>query len=206
MTRLFGTDGVRGTVGEWPLVPEFALTLGKAAGAVLAADSGQPTVIVGRDTRQSGPMLQSALVAGLLASGADVLELGVITTPGVSWLTHKLGASAGVVISASHNPVEQNGIKFFGPEGMKLPEAVEHEIERPQLVEASRRHHRPDAGEVTQDDRRSRGHRLHRHLAFGEHDVVPPHQPFRFGDDPAHPGASDIELEPGLDPIRPDDG
>ena len=130
MTRLFGTDGVRGTVGEWPLVPEFALTLGKAAGAVLAADSGQPTVIVGRDTRQSGPMLQSALVAGLLASGADVLELGVITTPGVSWLTHKLGASAGVVISASHNPVEQNGIKFFGPEGLKLPQTIEEEIER----------------------------------------------------------------------------
>ncbi len=130
MTRLFGTDGVRGIVGEWPLVPEFALALGKAAGAVLAADSKRPAVVVGRDTRQSGPMLQSALVAGLLASSADVLELGVITTPGVSWLTKRLGLSAGVVISASHNPVEQNGIKFFGPQGLKLPEAVEHEIER----------------------------------------------------------------------------
>lgn len=130
MTRLFGTDGVRGTVGEWPLVPEFALALGKAAGAVLAANSRRPAVVVGRDTRQSGPMLQSALVAGLLASGADVLELDVITTPGVSWLTHKLGASAGAVISASHNPVEQNGIKFFGPEGMKLPQTIEEEIER----------------------------------------------------------------------------
>ncbi len=130
MPRLFGTDGVRGTVGEWPLIPEFALALGRAAGATLAADSKQPTVVVGRDTRQSGPMLQSALVAGLLASGVDVLDLGVITTPGVSWLTHRLGARAGAVISASHNPVQQNGIKFFGPEGMKLPEAAEEEIER----------------------------------------------------------------------------
>ncbi|MBI3241347.1 MAG: phosphoglucosamine mutase [Chloroflexi bacterium] len=130
MSRLFGTDGVRGVVGEWPLVPEFALALGRAAGSVLAAHSKQPTILVGRDTRQSGPMLQSALVAGLLAGGVDVLELDVITTPGISWLTHKLGARAGVVISASHNPVQQNGIKFFGPEGHKLPEALEEEIER----------------------------------------------------------------------------
>ncbi len=130
MARLFGTDGVRGTVGEWPLVPEFALKLGQAAGAVFSANGKRPTVIVGRDTRQSGPMLQSALTAGLLAGGVDVLELGVITTPGVSWLVHKLGAAAGAVISASHNPVDQNGIKFFGPQGTKLAEAAELEIER----------------------------------------------------------------------------
>jgi len=130
MPQLFGTDGVRGTVGQWPLVPEFALALGRAAGTVLAASVKRPTVIVGRDTRASGAMLQSALVAGLLAAGVDVIELGVLTTPGVSWLTRRLGAIAGAVISASHNPVEQNGIKFFDSHGMKLAEGVEEEIER----------------------------------------------------------------------------
>ncbi|MBM4422804.1 MAG: phosphoglucosamine mutase [Chloroflexi bacterium] len=130
MPRLFGTDGIRGTVGEWPLVPEFALRLGQAAGAVLASRaSKRPSVIVGRDTRQSGPMLQSALTAGLLSAGVDVLDADVITTPGVSWMVRRLNADAGAVISASHNPVEQNGIKFFGASGIKLPEAVEEEIE-----------------------------------------------------------------------------
>lgn len=128
--ELFGTDGVRGIVGEYPLVPEFALQLGRAAGEVLASGAGRTTVVVGRDTRQSGPMLQNALTAGLLASGVDVLDAEVITTPGVSWLVRRLGAVAGAVISASHNPVEQNGIKFFGAGGQKLSEAVEVEIER----------------------------------------------------------------------------
>ena len=130
MPKLFGTDGVRGTVGQWPLIPEFALKLGQAAGAVLAADSERALVIVGRDTRQSGQMLQNALTAGLLAAGVNVMDLGVITTPGVSWLTSHLGAAAGGVISASHNPVEQNGIKFFDARGMKLAETVEEEIEQ----------------------------------------------------------------------------
>ncbi|HLB49652.1 MAG TPA: hypothetical protein VJL59_21770 [Anaerolineales bacterium] len=130
MRRLFGTDGIRGTVGEWPLVPEFALKLGQSAGAALANGNKRISVVVGRDTRQSGPMLQSALVAGLLASGVDVLDADVITTPGVSWMVRRLNADAGVVISASHNPVEQNGIKLFGAEGMKLPESVELQIER----------------------------------------------------------------------------
>ena len=129
MPRLFGTDGVRGTVGEWPMVPEFALKLGQAAGAVLARHAKRPAVAVGRDTRQSGPMLHSALSAGLLVSGVDVMALDVITTPGVSWLVQRLGLAAGAVISASHNPVDQNGIKFFGPQGQKLSEAEELEIE-----------------------------------------------------------------------------
>jgi phosphoglucosamine mutase len=135
MSQLFGTDGVRGTVGQWPLVSEFALALGRAAGAVLAADTKRPAVLVGRDTRLSGPMLQSALVAGLLAAGVEVIDLGVLTTPGVSWLIQRLGAVAGAVISASHNPVEQNGIKFFDSRGMKLAESVEEEIER--LIESA---------------------------------------------------------------------
>lgn len=130
MPRLFGTDGIRGTVGEWPLVPEFALRLGQAAGVVLASGGRRASVVVGRDTRQSGPMLQSALVAGLLSTGVDVLDADVITTPGVSWLVGRLNADAGVVVSASHNPVEQNGIKFFGADGMKLPESLEGEVER----------------------------------------------------------------------------
>ncbi len=130
MPRLFGTDGIRGTVGDWPLVPEFALKLGQSAGTALANGNKRISVVVGRDTRQSGPMLQSALVAGLLASGVDVLDADVITTPGVSWMVRRLNADAGVVISASHNPVEQNGVKFFGADGMKLSESVELQIER----------------------------------------------------------------------------
>jgi len=130
MPRLFGTDGVRGTVGEFPMTPEFALALGRAAGFIFSANDKRATVIVGRDTRQSGPMLNSALIAGLLASGVDVMDVGVIPTPAVAWLVRRLNASAGAVISASHNPVSQNGIKFFGASGFKLPEKIEEEIER----------------------------------------------------------------------------
>jgi phosphoglucosamine mutase len=128
-TKLFGTDGIRAEVGEHPLVPEFVLQLGLAVGSVLSEKSHGNTVVIGRDTRQSGPMLQSALTAGLLASGVTVLDAGVITTPGVAYLVRRVGAVAGVVISASHNPVKENGIKFFDQDGLKLPEAVEAEIE-----------------------------------------------------------------------------
>jgi phosphoglucosamine mutase len=130
MPRLFGTDGVRGVVGQWPIVPEFALKLGYAAGQVMTRNVKRPAVVVGRDTRGSGPMLQSALTAGLLAAGVEVLDVDVMTTPGVAWAVKRLGAVAGAVISASHNPVDQNGIKFFGPEGMKLTEALEDVIEQ----------------------------------------------------------------------------
>ncbi len=130
MTSLFGTDGIRSTAGEWPLTPEFVLRLGQAAGLVLNPNGDGITIVVGRDTRASGPMLQNALVAGLLSYGVHVVEVGVIPTPGVAWLLRSLKAEAGVVISASHNPVEQNGVKFFGANGQKLRQALEEEIER----------------------------------------------------------------------------
>jgi len=125
----FGTDGIRGTVGKTPLVPEFITKLGYAAGVVLSRRGSHPTFVIGRDTRQSGEMLQSALTTGLLASGATVIDLGVITTPGVAFMVRKISAEAGVVISASHNPVAQNGIKFFDADALKLSESIELEIE-----------------------------------------------------------------------------
>jgi phosphoglucosamine mutase len=127
--KYFGTDGVRGHVGQYPLVPEFVTRLGYAAGAVLARHAAHPTFVIGRDTRQSGEMLQSALTTGLLASGATVVDLGVITTPGVAFMVCKMSAEAGIVISASHNPVNENGIKIFDEQALKLNEAVELEIE-----------------------------------------------------------------------------
>lgn len=134
--RYFGTDGIRGAVGKPPLVPDFVTRLGYAAGAVLSRTSGShPTFLIGRDTRQSGEMLQSALTTGLLASGATVVDLGVITTPGVAFMVQKMNAQAGVVISASHNPVSENGIKFFNAEAVKLDEEIELEIES--LLETS---------------------------------------------------------------------
>ncbi len=136
MERLFGTDGIRGSIGEWPLVPEFFLKLGLAAGLVLKKEVGagnlqkDTTMIIGRDTRRSGAMLQSALSAGLLAAGVHVIDAGIIPTPGVAWLVRYLNIDAGCVISASHNPVEQNGVKFFNNGGRKLSENIEDEIEK----------------------------------------------------------------------------
>ena len=129
MKKLFGTDGIRGTVGNFPLEPEFVMRLGQAAGVVLSHNKKKPVFLIGRDTRESGEMLQSALTAGLLASGADVLDVGVMTTPGVSWLTRRLGMTSGIVISASHNPLAQNGIKFFNAYGEKLSAEEESIIE-----------------------------------------------------------------------------
>jgi len=127
--KFFGTDGIRGKVGEHPLVPEFVLKLGQAAGTVLGNNLSRPTIVIGRDTRASGIMLQNALTAGLLASGIDVIDAGEIPTPGVAYLVRRLEAVAGAVISASHNPASENGIKFFDQGGFKLPEVVEIEIE-----------------------------------------------------------------------------
>jgi phosphoglucosamine mutase len=128
--QYFGTDGIRGTAGTAPMSAEFVLKLGRAAGLVLGGEiTRRPTFVVGRDTRSSGLMLQSALVAGLLASGADVVDLGVLPTPAIAFLTQKTGAQAGVVISASHNPAAENGIKFLSSQGTKLPEEIELEIE-----------------------------------------------------------------------------
>ena len=133
--KYFGTDGVRGKVGEEPITPEFAMRLGYAAGKVLVAaehdalHGEHPAVLIGKDTRISGYMLESALQAGLTAAGVDVRLTGPMPTPGIAYLTRALRLQAGVVISASHNPYEDNGIKFFSASGTKLPDAVELAIE-----------------------------------------------------------------------------
>jgi phosphoglucosamine mutase len=127
----FGTDGIRGTVGASPMTPDFVLRLGYAAGKVLAARDGQrAAVLIGKDTRISGYMIEAALEAGFSAAGIDVLLCGPLPTPGVAYLTRALRLAAGVVISASHNPFPDNGIKFFSGDGYKLPDAAEAEIER----------------------------------------------------------------------------
>ena len=128
--KYFGTDGIRGQVGEWPITAEFMLKLGRAAGTVLAGKNGKATVVIGKDTRVSGYMFESALEAGLVAAGADVRLLGPMPTPAVAYLTRSLRASAGIVISASHNPHQDNGVKFFSASGEKLDDAVELAIER----------------------------------------------------------------------------
>jgi phosphoglucosamine mutase len=129
--RYFGTDGVRGTVGEAPITPEFVLKLGQAAGRALTrvAEGHRPTVLIGKDTRISGYMLEAALEAGLSSAGVDVVLCGPLPTPGVAYLTRALRLDAGIVISASHNPYPDNGIKFFSARGTKLPDAVEARIE-----------------------------------------------------------------------------
>src|SRR5690606_15994775 len=141
--KYFGTDGIRGRVGEAPVTPDFVLRLGYAAGKVLAGAEGatiegaaqlagasaRPTVIVGKDTRVSGYMLEAALQAGFSAAGVDVLRSGPIPTPAIAYLTRALRLQAGVVISASHNPYQDNGIKFFAADGNKLPDEVEAAIE-----------------------------------------------------------------------------
>lgn len=129
--KYFGTDGIRGRVGEHPITADFILKLGWAAGKVLTkhADGKKNRVIIGKDTRVSGYMFESALEAGLIAAGVDVDLLGPMPTPAIAYLTRTFRAAAGIVISASHNPVEDNGIKFFAADGYKLPDDVELEIE-----------------------------------------------------------------------------
>ena len=131
MTRkYFGTDGIRGKVGEYPVTADFVLKLGWAAGTVLTRHTqGKKRVLIGKDTRVSGYMFESALEAGLIAAGVDVDMLGPMPTPAIAYLTRTFRAAAGIVISASHNPVEDNGIKFFAADGYKLPDDVELEIE-----------------------------------------------------------------------------
>ncbi len=126
--RYFGTDGIRGRVGEEPITAEFALKLGWAVGQYLAKE-GKGAVLIGKDPRISGFMLAAALEAGLTAAGFDVHLLGNLPTPGVAYLTQALGAQLGIVVSASHNPYYDNGIKFFRQNGRKLPDQIEHEIE-----------------------------------------------------------------------------
>ena len=130
MTRkYFGTDGIRGTVGQAPITPDFVLRLAHAVGRVLKNSEARPTVLIGKDTRISGYMLESALESGFNSAGVDVVLLGPLPTPGVAYLTRAQRASLGVVISASHNPFADNGIKFFSAQGSKLPDVWEHDVE-----------------------------------------------------------------------------
>ncbi|MEK3772796.1 phosphoglucosamine mutase [Paenibacillus sp. FSL R5-0887] len=128
MGKYFGTDGVRG-VANRELTAEMAYSIGRCGGYVLAGNLDKPKVVIGMDTRISGPLLESALIAGLLSIGADVIRIGVVSTPAVAYITRLLKADAGVMISASHNPVEDNGIKFFGGDGFKLTDETELRIE-----------------------------------------------------------------------------
>lgn len=129
MTKYFGTDGIRGIANE-ELTPELAFRLGRIGSHVLTKEAeNKPKILVGRDTRISGYMLESALIAGILSTGVEVMTLGVVSTPGVAYLTRVMNADGGIMISASHNPVEDNGIKFFGADGYKLTEEQEAEIE-----------------------------------------------------------------------------
>jgi phosphoglucosamine mutase len=139
LTNVFGTDGVRGRVGTAPMTVDFALHLASAAARVLAPGGGR--VLIGKDTRVSGYMFESALEAGFVAAGVDVMLMGPLPTPGIAYMTQRLGCSFGVVISASHNPYQDNGIKFFDAMGSKLSDRVEHEIEsllgQPVITQAS---------------------------------------------------------------------
>ena len=131
MSRLFGTDGIRGVANEEPLTPELAYRVGRALVATLSAEHGvaPARLVIGRDTRRSGQLLESAMVAGLLSAGADCYSVGVLPTPGIALLTRALDTHGGIVLSASHNPFEDNGIKLFSSAGTKLPDAWEDEIE-----------------------------------------------------------------------------
>lgn len=141
MGKLFGTDGVRG-VANSELTPEMAFNLGKAGAYVLTKEEDErPTVVIGMDTRVSGDMLQDALSAGIMAMGANVIKVGVMPTPAIAYLVKRYGATAGVVISASHNPFEYNGIKFFNSEGFKLADEIEDEIELMMLRDSMRGTH-----------------------------------------------------------------
>ncbi|HKX45037.1 MAG TPA: phosphoglucosamine mutase [Burkholderiaceae bacterium] len=139
----FGTDGIRGTVGQPPITPDFMLRLGHAVGTVLRAGESRPTVLIGKDTRISGYMLESSLEAGFASAGVDVLLTGPLPTPGVAYMTRALRLSLGLVISASHNPYGDNGIKFFSARGEKLPDSWEQQVETaleqpPSWVDSSR--------------------------------------------------------------------
>ena len=127
--KYFGTDGIRGRVGEYPITPDYMLKLGWAVGRAFRKPQGRSKVIIGKDTRISGYMFESALESGLSAAGVDIALLGPMPTPGIAYLTRTLRACAGIVISASHNPHYDNGVKFFSSDGSKLPDGIEHQIE-----------------------------------------------------------------------------
>src|SRR5277367_2971786 len=131
--QLFGTDGIRGVPGEAPLddatLDRVGLALGEYVSSHARSAGGRPRVLIGRDTRESGPHIAAQIARGLCAAGAEAVSAGVLTTPGVAWLVSREGFSAGVVISASHNPYHDNGVKLISASGMKFPDAIEAEIE-----------------------------------------------------------------------------
>ncbi len=147
MNKLFGTDGVRGIANLEPMTSETALKLGRAVAHVFKRRQGRHQIVIGKDTRLSGYMLESALVSGICSMGVDVQLVGPLPTPAISFLTRSLRADAGVMISASHNPYQDNGIKFFSDEGFKLPDAMEARIEE-LIVTNEIEHIRPTAGEI----------------------------------------------------------
>src|SRR5207244_4895715 len=131
VTRLFGTDGIRGVANEEPLTPDLAYRVGRQLGATPQAQRGRDSVklVIGRDTRRSGPLLEAAMTAGVLSAGGECFAAGVLPTPGIALVTRALDADGGIVLSASHNPFADNGIKLFSAGGTKFPDAWEHEIE-----------------------------------------------------------------------------
>ncbi len=137
MARLFGTDGIRGTANTYPITPEIALKVGKAVARVYAKENGTAKAVIGKDTRLSGYMLETALTSGMLSMGMDVLEIGPMPTPAVAHLVRSMGADVGVMITASHNPSDDNGIKIFSADGFKLPDEVEDRIEQIMNEESS---------------------------------------------------------------------
>src|SRR5688572_18761551 len=147
MRKLFGTDGVRGVANLDPMTSEMAMQLGRAAAHIFMRRAGRHQIVIGKDTRISGYMLESALMAGICSMGVDVLLVGPMPTPAISFLTRSLRADAGVVISASHNPYQDNGIKFFSSDGFKLPDEVEARMER-MIFTGETEESRPTAGEI----------------------------------------------------------
>src|SRR5580765_3287668 len=127
--RLFGTDGIRGAAGEFPLDEPTLFQLGKSLTRILRTESKSPRIVIGRDTRESGEWIERAVAAGINAEGGEAVSSGVATTPGVAFFTKKFEFDAGVVISASHNPYQDNGVKIFSPSGRKLEDKFEKEIE-----------------------------------------------------------------------------
>ena len=162
MSRLFGTDGVRGVANVPPLTPELALSIGRAVAQRLReVNTAKPRVLIGRDTRLSGSMLESAVAAGVCSAGGDVLRAGVLPTPGVAYCTREMAADAGVVISASHNPFQDNGIKLFSRDGFKLPDVEEDRIEELVFSAVTDPPTGPELGTVTE-----LGDALERYVAF----------------------------------------
>jgi phosphoglucosamine mutase len=156
VTRLFGTDGIRGVANEAPLTPDLAYRVGRQLVATLQAERGvaRARLVIGRDTRLSGPLLESALVAGILSAGGDCHAVGVLPTPGIALRTRELGADGGIVLSASHNPFADNGIKLFSAEGTKFPDAWEDEIEaRLEGADGAARPRGAAIGRLRRDDR-----------------------------------------------------